>query len=67
MLHSLILLQCQRCQCCKHIFDILKAKTASLGDTNFEKRMFVKENDHQDNGEGTGGQAIITGLVMPIE
>jgi len=31
----------------KHIFDILKAKRATLSDANFEKLMFMKEqNDH---------------------
>jgi len=29
-----------------HIFDILKAKRATLSDANFEKLMFMKENDH---------------------
>jgi len=46
----------------------VKAKTATLSDANFEKMMFMKENNHIETVEtrGAGGQAIITGLVMLI-
>ena len=43
-----------------YIFDILKAKRATLSDTNFEKLTFMKENDHHvetmEIGEGAEGQ-----------
>jgi len=45
----------------KHTFNILKAKTATLSDANFEKLMFMKENDqYVETMElgGAGGQSI---------
>jgi len=44
---------------------------AILSDTNSEKLMFMKRNHHHvetmELGEGAGGQAIMTGLVILIE
>jgi len=54
----MVLLHCQH----SSTFDILKAKTATLSDADFEKLMFMMENDdHVKTMElgAAGGQAIM--------